>query len=547
VAVELLHQTDVYQGLSSDTKPTPELPGATFLELDTLELFQYSGTHGWMHKEAHVVIEAPHTAYGEVSVAQLTPIVTESFAYSVNPRLVNSLTANSGTNTVSGSLLTCSSGTTTASDAILTSALDAKHHEGQGNVSRFDAIFAAAGVSGTSAWIGPGNQEDGVKVGYNGTAFSILHRYGGKVEFRTLTFTTGAVTASGTITIQLDGVSTEVEVVQNDSVQAVARAMGAVTFPEWETQVIGADVVFISHHAEAKAGSFSFVDTDTTGTAATAGLVQSITGVAPTEDFYAQTVWNQDNLDGGADADNPSGINLAIDKGNAWEVQYQGGFGSIEISIEDPETGKPVHVHEITWGNTKTAVQLQNPTLPIGVEVNNGATTSDIVIKTSTMMTATEGQIDEAREGLPNSTSGSFAGDATTEVAIIAIKSKPIFQGVANRIEVAPKLLTIDGNGAGAAKFHTFRVRLNPILGGNPSFTDLATATSTLAVDVAGTTVSGGFLALTLVGGKVYSPAPIDVTDIAVDLPPGTLIVVTVETDGGTTDADAGFLLRELF
>ncbi len=546
MAVELLHQTDSYHGLSTDTKPTPELPGATFLELDTHEFFRYSTTHGWQHNEPHVVIEAPHSSYGDLAVAELTPIVQESFAYSVNARLMESLVAGSGANTVSGSLLTCSSGTTTASDALLTSIKEAKHHEGQGNIGRFDAIFQSSGTAGTSAWIGPGNQEDKLAFGYNGSAFSILHRYGGKREFRTLTFTTGAVTASGTITITLDDDATTVEVVQNDSVQAVARAVGAVAFAGWKTQVIGADVVFISHLAEAKAGAFTFADTDTTGVVATAGLVQSITGVAPTEHIIAQTAWNQDTMDGGKDADNPSGLTLDVATGNAYEVQYQGGFGAIIYSVEHPDTGKPIHVHTMAWGNANTVVELQNPTLPIGCEVKNGGTTTDIVLKTSTMSIATEGHIEELAEGIANSTAATLSGDLTTETAIFALKSKPIFQSVPNRVEFVPRRLSVSGNGAGAAKFTTIRIRLNPILGGDPSFSDIDTATSIVAVDVAGTTVSGGAVLETFDFPADFE-AIIELINHIQDLPPGALLVVTAEIDGGTSDVDAGIGWRELF
>ncbi len=157
-------------------------------------------------------IGAPITAFGEVSTAEMTPIVQLQFPYAVNPRLVTSLTAGSGAATVSGSLLTVATGTTTASDVLFRSVLDAKYHPGQGALDRFTAVFDTTGTSGTKAVIGIGNEEDGYFFGYDGPAFGVLHRFGGKVEHQTLTITAGAGTATGTITITLDDKANMAEV-----------------------------------------------------------------------------------------------------------------------------------------------------------------------------------------------------------------------------------------------------------------------------------------------------------------------------------------------
>lgn len=484
------------------------------------------------------------TAFGEMSVAELTPIIQLQFPYSVNPRLITSTTEGSGAATVSGSLLTCSTGATTASDVHLSSAREAKYHPGQGSLTRFTAIYQADGTAGTTAVAGYGNVEDGFFFGYNGAAFSVLHRSDGNKEFRTLTFTTGAVTTSGTITITLDGTATGVEVVQNDSVQAVARAVGAVSFVGWETQVIGDDVVFISHHAHVEAGSFSFVDTDTTGVASTAGLVQTITGKAATQDWIAQTAWNKDVMDGSG----PSGMTLDVAKGNVYQIRFQWlGFGDIRYYVENPATGEFVLIHEIGYANNNVIPVMQNPTLPLHIGVVNGATTTDIVIKSASMASFTEGKIDTSA-GLNNSAVGTRASyDFTTQTSLLAVKSKPIFQAVENRVEWVPKILSFTGRGAGAAKFHTLRVWINPILGGDPVFTDVSTATSIMSFDTAGTTVSGGNNIATFKFGKTIEAFVLDITTFGVAQPPGTMVVFTVELDGGTSDVDIGFIWREDF
>jgi hypothetical protein len=127
----------------------------------------------------------------------------------------------------------------------------------------------------------------------------------------------------------------------------------------------------------------------------------------------------------------------------------------------------------------------------------------------------------------------------------LALKSKPVFQSVENRIEMKPLMVVFTGNGAGGAKIHTLRIWINPILGGDPSFADVSTATSVMTADTAGTTISGGNVVGSFIFGASVDAFVLDVTSISANQPPGTLIVFTVEIDGGTSDADVSLLWRE--
>ncbi len=507
--------------------------------------------HGRQYVNAEIV--SPLAAFGEVSISELHPLIQLQFPYSVNPRLLRELKTGSGGATVANSLLNVHTETTTASYNLVESRERAKYHPGQGTLARWTSVFDASGTNGTEAIMGIGNEEDGFFFGRQDASgvntFGILHRFAGKIEYRTLTFTTGAVTAGGTVTVTLDDVATETEVTNGGSVQNVAREVGATSYVGWETQIIGDVVIFISHLAEAKSGTFTFADTDTTGVLATAGLVQSITGVAPTDDFIPQADWNSDKMNGtNDDGTNPTKMTLDISKGNVYEVQFQWlGFGEIIFSIENENTGHFHPVHRIKYTNTNTVPSMQNPTLPLYIAVKNGATTTDINIQTSSMAVFTEGIVDETNQGLPNSTAATLSGDLTTETAIFAVKSKPIFQNVENRVEWAPKIFTVSGKGAGAAKFTTIRATVDPVLGGNPVFTDISTATSIMAIDTAGTTLTGGSVVATFEFGADFTPGPIDLTTFTVNQPPGTLIVFSAEIDGGTSDIDAGLIWRELF
>jgi len=543
MAVELVERIQTFQGLSTDTKPVDAPRGSTFLELDTDETFRFTGTHWHRDHSPEITVDGPITGFGELQVAEPTPIVQLQFPYAVNARLVQRTSGGSGGSTISSSLLTVATGITTASHEILNSVQHAKYNPGQSILARWTAIFKAAGTADTHAYSGVGNVEDGVGFGYKGTAFGVLHRFAGKQEYQTLTITTGAVTASGTITINLDGAATEVEVVSGDSVQAVARAIGAVAFNQWFDEVIGDTIVFKSHLAAAKTGTFSLVDTDTTGVVGS--FAETVAGVAPTDTHIPQTSWNQDDLSGDFDAANPSGVTLAVDKGNVYQARFQWlGFGALKYYVEHGEDGEFIHVHTIEYANANTTPSMQNPTLPTLLDVDNGGTTTDITVKTSSMSIFSEGKLFET--GLLNGLAAELSGTVTTETNLLAIKNKPTFQGVANRVEVAPILLTFSCNGSGSAKFHTLRATVDPILGGNPSFTDVG-GTSVLAFDIAGTTLSGGSVVGTWTFGNSASGFQIDLTGLRLKQQPGSLVVFSIQTDGGTTDASLAFLGQDLF
>ncbi len=491
-----------------------------------------------------VDIVSPLTAFGELSNAEHSATVQIDFPYSVNPRTMITLKAGSGGVTVANTLATVSTGTTTNSDVLFSTARNAKYFMGQGLQSRVSVFFQSSGTAGTTAIAGYGGEEDFLGFGYDGTAFSLLHREDGKLEHQTLTIDTGAVTAGGTITINLGGVGTEVEVVNGDSTQSVVRAINAVAFSMWEDQAIGNDVVFIAHLAGHLAGAFSLVDTDTTGVVGT--FVETIEGLDHAEDFIAQADWNVDNMDGDNDAANPSGMNLDPGKGNTYQVLYRDGFTDITYSIIDQTTGLFQIVHISRSTNLQTVSNIQNPTLPLSVAVKNKATTADIVIVISSMSAFTQGLGNDIGS-LNVATQATGTGDLTTETCILALKNKPVFQGVANRVDFLPQLITFSANGAGAAKFTTLKIVVNPILGGPVTFTDVSTATSIMASATNGTTVTGGNVIGSFEFGADVSSFLINLEEISQSQPPGTLACFTVQIDGGTSDVDVGVIWKEQF
>lgn len=117
------------------------------------------------------------TAFGEMLVANPTPLIQLSFPYNLNTALVTTSVTGSGTATQSNSFAVLSTTATTNSSATLVSNDYLHYRPGQGAVILFTAVFTK-GVANSTQIIGLGDAVDGFFFGYNGTSFGILHRNG---------------------------------------------------------------------------------------------------------------------------------------------------------------------------------------------------------------------------------------------------------------------------------------------------------------------------------------------------------------------------------
>ncbi len=166
---------------------------------------------------SHLLVDEPQrAAFGEALVAQPTPVVQLQFPYNINTDLIEPQENSSGTITQADGMAVVQSGAAANSGAHMLSKTALKYEPGQGALVRFTALFAT-GVANSLQLAGIGDVGDGLFFGYNGATFSILRREKGKPEVQTVTITSGAVTASGNITINLDGVAKTVAVVSGDS------------------------------------------------------------------------------------------------------------------------------------------------------------------------------------------------------------------------------------------------------------------------------------------------------------------------------------------
>jgi len=214
-----------------------------------------------------------------------------------------------------------------------------------------------------------------------------MRRQGGQPEIRILSLTVKSTTAED-ITITLDGdaksdvavtdaTATDATTTANEIAAADYSAVGT----GWQAVADGATVTFISLDAVAHAGTYSI-----TATTAAGFYIPLVTGIAPTETFIAQTnaaastdgvsTWNADKFDGTS----TSGITLDPTKGNVYQIKYQWlGFGMIRFFVENPETGKFALVHKIKYANANTEPSIDDPSLPLLLEVINTANTTNLL------------------------------------------------------------------------------------------------------------------------------------------------------------------------
>lgn len=478
------------------------------------------------------------SAFGEQSIAELTPVVQVQFPYNLNTRIVESRD-NNGTASAANNMAQVSTGAAANQSSQLISRATVKYNPGQGGLVRFTAIFTA-GAANSIQYVGIGDVSDGYFFGYNGTAFGVLRRQGGSQEVRTLTVSVGSSTAEN-ITITLDG--------DADATVAVTDVSGATTLTAneiaahdysdlgqgWKAHAMGANVVFESYNAASQTGTYSL-----SSPGATAGtFAQSVAGAAPTDTVVAQTSWSEDKAAGAEQL--PS---IDFTKGNVFQIQYQWlGFGGIEFFMEHPEDGRYHLVHRIEYANANTVPSVDNPTLPLCLMAENTSNTTDMVVKVGSLGGFIEGK--DADLGLPNAIVAEDTGTGTTETPIFSIHNHSIYQSIVSRVRVIPRILSASIDAVTANKPSTVRVRLNPTLTG-ASFSAHDANTSVMRTDSAATAVSGGtiiFAASITEGG----PLATDLKEYLDRMDPADTLTVSLESSSGNVDSVITLNWKELF
>lgn len=193
------------------------------------------------------------------------------------------------------------------------------------------------------------------------------------------------------------------------------------------------------------------------------------------------------------DGTGASGSIIDQTKLNVFFIQYQYlGAGAIKIFFEK-QNGDVVLVHTDKYAGLFTQPSAHNPNFHFHIHVDNKSTTSDIIIKSSSYSYFVEGKTSFIELHQPINSSGEKEKTTvTTEIAILTIKNKSLYQSKNNFIDILIEHITGSIEASNANNLGNLRLVKNATLGGTPSYADINTTNSVVEIDVAGTTVTGG-------------------------------------------------------
>lgn len=429
------------------------------------------------------------TAFDELLVAELIPLVNVEFSYNLHTGLITTR-LNNGSASVDQNRYKISTGAGANQSAQLFTKVPVKYYAGIGTLVRFTALFTTS-VAGSVQIEGIGDSGDFLGFGYNGTAFGILRRKGGNPEIRSIQVTTKSTTAEN-ITITLDG-DADATVTVTDAtagdVTTTANDIAAHDYSNlgrgWKAIANGDTVNFISYSSEPRSGTYSLSGATTAvGTAS-----QKLAGITPTaEDWIPQTAWSEDRFLFSTDAvASSSGITLDPTKGNVYQVVYGWlGFDAVAFFIKSPSTRKWVLVHVIEYANANLTPFINNPTLPLCAMVENTTNDTDIIMYGSSMGGFAQGKTPEPTIKHVQIIDKTFS--STTSVPVLTLHNNGVFQGRLNRVRMRVDHISAEVE---SGKPIVIQVVRGAVLTG-ASFSSHDAETSVALIDAAATALTNG-------------------------------------------------------
>lgn len=257
----------------------------------------------------------------------------------------------------------------------------------------------------------------------------------------------------------------------------------------------------------------------------------------------AQASWD-DPLDGtGA-----SGITLDPTKLNVFGINYQYlGAGNIFFLVENENTGMFETFHMIKYANLNTEPSTHNPNFRFVMWVNNGATTDNMIMKSSSYGYFVEGRTRFIELHQPQNSSGTQQKTTvTTETAIFTIRNKTTYASKTNFIDIILENLVGSIEASSANNLGEIRLVKNTTLGGTPSYSDINTSDSVVEIDTAGTTLTGGKEIIVIPLAGKNDKGIESLIDFTVSLNPGETLTLAGSSANSAT-IEGSLLWRELF
>lgn len=469
------------------------------------------------------VANLPITSFGEVAVAERTPIIQ---IYGQNGIRDDVLKTEVGTGSVtnSESMFVCDTGADAGSVAALLSAKQCTYRAGQGMVGLCTAIFddPTAGYLQLAGFI---NSEDFIAVGYNGLEFGLQFGQWGALEYQELIVSTPAG-GTETATVTVNGVGYSVDLTggtaDHNAYEIASQLQGVVPNYNFSSN---ANVVSALSTAPVPGGAFAF-----SSATAVALWAQIVAGSLPTVNTYA--------LD-------PEVANWLLDPkfGNVFQLKVKYlGFGSPVLFIEHPDDSKLKKAAIIPYPNRNTRPLWGNPTFRIGWGAQSVGGTGGVTIKGASAGAFIEGKI--VRDERPRTLSGRVASIPTAvQRNLITIRNRLHLNNRANRVELFSLSLWVATTASKTAFVH---VDINPSVSGDLIYSYLDQTSSVVEYATSSANITGGREIITI---------PITASDGAVEIPlgkyfsalfPSETLSVSIEVDSGASyTADYSLIWQE--
>ncbi len=373
---------------------------------------------GVQNQSLSTFIREPVTAFGEVLQAQLTPLIQFDFSNGDPNEIFATPYRNSTTNTsynFNNSLLTISADT---SGSIIegTSSEYTKYKAGQGVDARFTAIYdPSGGQTGCSQYAGLFTPENSLTFGYfDLSGFCIRYGRNGVQQIERIDIS-GTSSLIGTIVLDIGGATVTTASIPSGSnaLKAAAEIVNAINSDTqyglniygWKASYVATDasgtgsaaqVELIRNYADSIQKTFS-VTSHPTGYTITPSSYRA--GISTQYEYIPQTSWNINTCTNMGSLQqnylkNPTGFILNPLLGNVYKIIFQYlGFGAITFSIENPETGLFLPVHQIKYANSALFPSVSCPNYRIGYGVENTTKTTPTRIQGPSAAAFVQGQL----------------------------------------------------------------------------------------------------------------------------------------------------------
>lgn len=208
---------------------------------------------------------------------------------------------------------------------------------------------------------------------------------------------------------------------------------------------------------------------------------------SPVDTTVAQASWNLDNLDGGADAANPSGITADWTKAQIFVIDFQWlSVGRVRFGVEI--AGVIVYVHQVLAANVLTIPWASTPNLPLRYQIVT--TTDSGICSMRVICSAVIVEGDTENIGMVHYRS-------TEGVAVVTNAENSLFAVVGIRLKAARLGATIELISAPmqiqtALEYAEWVLMWNPTVAGTFTYGDLTNSALQTALGATANTVTGG-------------------------------------------------------